>query len=168
MTIFRDSLLLLCIVVAGIFIIPLPAGADDGDVLVRPQFGFGYANIGKEESGSSSHVGVRILQSANEYKKAGLEVTYLDVLRAKNGKEVRYMAAGIVLEQKLRHWFNMSIGTIGYFGLSGAANSPGVVANLGWEPDSTGRCKPFITYRVDSIFTSPVTQINSFSIGASW
>ncbi len=169
MKILCDRLLLLYIAVAGIVLLPLYAMADDGDVLVRPHFGIGFADLGRGESGTSFLAGARLLQGANDYKKAGLEATYIEMHISRNSKEVRYMAAGIVLEQKLRHWFNMSIGTIGYFGLSdGAANTPGIVTNLGWEPDRTGKFKPFVTYRVDAIFTSPVRQISSLSIGASW
>lgn len=164
----RYCVFVLFVVFGGITAIPLSGYAADGDILVRPQFGIGYADGGRAGSGISTHAGLRILQSANEYKKAGLEATYIDIHQS-NGSGIRYLAAGIVLEQKKWNWFNMSIGTIGYFGLSNAtANSPGAVANLGWEPDRAGLFKPFITYRVDAIFTSPATQINSLSMGLNW
>jgi len=61
----------------------------------------------------------------------------------------------------------MSIGTIGYVGLSAGTEHPfGIVTNLGWEPD-WGRIGPFVTYRSEWIFSDPVTTASSASVGAS-
>lgn len=120
-------------------------------VLVRPQ-----AGSGSLDSGTYQHAGLRFLLNANAEKKYGLELTRISSPKAD------YVAAGIVLEQKKAGWFNMSIDTIGYFGQDGATlNYPGLIANLGWEPETPGAFKPFVTLRNDMIFAAGKTQFGS-------
>ncbi|MDH5219562.1 MAG: hypothetical protein OEX19_17780, partial [Gammaproteobacteria bacterium] len=65
-------------------------------------------------------------------KRYGLELT-----RFSSGEEDVFISAGIVLEQRLFNWFNMSIGTIGYFDYQKTEHNPvGLTTNLGWEPDN--------------------------------
>jgi hypothetical protein len=110
-------------------------------------------------------VGGRVLLSANEKQSYGVETTYLRV--PAKGAHADYLAVGIVLEQRLWNWFNMSIGTVGYVGLSSRTGNPfGIVTNLGWEP-SWGRISPFVTYRSDWIFNNPVVNASSLSVGAT-
>jgi hypothetical protein len=106
-----------------------------------------------------------MLLSANPEKLYGVETTYLRV--PTKGGHAEYLAVGIVLEQRLWSWFNMSIGTVGYIGLSTGTENPfGIVTNLGWEPD-WGHVSPFVTYRSEWIFSSPVIAVNSASAGAT-
>ena len=76
-------------------------------------------------------------------------------------------AIGIVLEQRLFEWFNMSIGTVGYFNYGvDRSNVIGLTSNLGWEPNNHNiPFKPFVTYRSDTIFADNIETINSISIG---
>ncbi len=74
----------------------------------------------------------------------------------------------IVLEQRLFHWFNMSIGTIGYFDYGiDSDNLIGLTTGLGWEPDNNIAFKAFITYRNDVVFDQNTDTIHSISIGLS-
>jgi hypothetical protein len=131
--------------------------ADDA-VQVRP-----HAGIGKLDSDTYRHAGLRLLLNANAEKKYGFELTRISSSRND------YIAAGIVLEQKKAGWFNMSIGTVSYFGQGDTQmNQPGLVANLGWEPDTSGAFKPFVTLRNDVIFVAGKTQFgNALSAGLS-
>ena len=132
--------------------VPQLASAQD-TFLLRPQAGSGVM-----DGAHYQHAGVRFLLNANDIQKYGLELTQV------NTAQGDYVAAGIVLEQRLFGWFNMSIGTIGYYGQGGGAqNQPGLVTNLGWEPKTTGPLKPFLTYRDDVIFVSGKT-----SVGQAW
>ncbi|MCL0047233.1 hypothetical protein M1M98_03105 [Thermodesulfovibrionales bacterium] len=75
-------------------------------------------------------------------------------------------AIGIVLEQRLFEWFNMSIGTVGYFNYGvDHSNVIGLTSNLGWEPNNHIPFKPIVTYRSDTIFADNIETINSISIG---
>jgi len=133
---------------------------------IRPHVGGGYGSeLENESSGNLLHVGGRVLLSANEKQSYGVETTYLRV--PAKGAHADYLAVGIVLEQRLWNWFNMSIGTVGYVGLSSRTGNPfGIVTNLGWEP-SWGRISPFVTYRSDWIFSNPVVNASSLSVGAT-
>jgi hypothetical protein len=134
---------------------------------LRPHAGGGYASaLGDGPGGGVFHAGGRVLLAANATKLYGLEATYLRV-PGKGGTRAEYLATGIVLEQRLWGCFNMSIGTVGYVGLSsGLGNLFGIVTNLGWEPD-WGRISPFFTYRSDWIFSQPKVNINSVSAGTT-
>ncbi|TAJ83141.1 MAG: hypothetical protein EPO42_00620 [Gallionellaceae bacterium] len=97
------------------------AFAEDS-IHIRPQAGFG--NL---DGDNYRHAGLRLLLNAGGEKKYGLELSRLYTAKAD------YIAAGTVLEQKKFGWFNLSIGTIGYFGQGGTTpNLPGLIANLGW------------------------------------
>jgi len=124
----------------------------DPRMIVRPHFGSGYI-----EGKSTSHYGIRILFPADDgVKRYGIEITSFD----------EFFTAGIILEQRLFGWFNMSIGTVGYFNYGeDPDNVVGLTSNLGWEPDNHIPFKPFVTYRSDVIFVDPVKVINSISIG---
>ncbi len=122
-------------------------------IQIRPHFGYG--------SNSSKHYGLRILLSSNEKQAYGLELTKLKT------NDDEFIAVGIILEQRLWEWFNMSIGTIGYmnYGLDDQ-NIFGMVSNLGWEPNNSIPFKPFITFRNDIIFAKEKTKsIHSISFG---
>ncbi len=126
------------------------------DVVFRPHFGYGVTMEGK----SISHYGVRILLPSGDNKKYGLEITSFD------SKDDNFISAGIVLEQRLLEWFNMSIGTIGYFDYgNNSTNTAGLVSNLGWEPNNHRPFKPFVTYRNDVIFSKPIDVTHLLSIG---
>lgn len=121
-------------------------------LFIRPHFGFGDNNV--------QHMGARILSNSNKHQAYGLEFTKIKT----NDEE--FESVGIVLEQRLWDWFNMSIGTIGYFnnGLDDE-NTIGLVSNLGWEPHNTIPFKPFITLRNDMIFAKDTKNMSSISFG---
>ncbi|MBL0703757.1 MAG: linear amide C-N hydrolase [Sulfurospirillum sp.] len=122
-------------------------------IQIRPHFGYG--------SEETEHYGLRVLLKSNENQAFGLELTEF-----KNGSD-EFQAIGILLEQRLWNWFNMSIGTVGYFnyGLNNQ-NPTGLMTNLGWEPNNSTPLKPFITYRGDTIFAKEETKnLHSISIG---
>jgi hypothetical protein len=50
---------------------------------------------------------------------------------------------------------------------AGGQNSPGLVANLGWEPEESGTIKPFVTLRNDVLFGSKTLYGTALSVGAS-
>ncbi len=125
-------------------------------VTVRPQFGYGVL-----EGKSIAHYGVRLLLPASEVRKFGVEINRFD-----DGDNQQFTTAGLVLEQRLFGWFNMSIGTIGYFDYGkDSENTVGLTTNLGWEPDYHTPVYPFITYRFDLIFSDHTDQIHSISAG---
>lgn len=127
------------------------------EILLRPHVGTGWLDRGHYE-----HAGMRFLLSANERQKYGLELTRI------NGVAGSYLATGIVLEQRLYGWFNMSIGSIAYFGQGqGNLNYPGVVANLGWEPDRKNGLHPFVTLRNDILFAGRTLTGTALSAGVS-
>lgn len=129
----------------------------DGDMTVRPQLGFGKLG-GK----SYQHAGTRLLLNANDRQKYGLELSRV------NTSQGDYLAVGIVLEQRKFGWFNMSIGSIGYFGQGGGVlNAPGLVSNLGWEPVTSDAIKPFVTLRNDVMFGSKTKVGYALSAGLS-
>lgn len=128
----------------------------DGDFAVRPQIGFG-----KLDGNSYQHSGVRLLLNANDKQKYGLELSRINTSLGDN------LAVGIVLEQRKFGWFNMSIGSIGYFGQDGRQNLPGLVSNLGWEPVSNDVFKPFVTLRNDVMFGSKTQYGYALSAGLS-
>ncbi len=118
---------------------------------------FGYGSVAGK---SIFHYGGRILLPANEIRKYGLEIT------AFHGKDNKFTSVGIILEQRLLGWFNMSIGTIGYFDYgNNSTNIAGLTTNLGWEPDNHIPFKPFVTYRNDVIFSNPIDVGHSLSVG---
>jgi hypothetical protein len=130
-----------------------PAKAQDA-FLLRPQ-----AGIGVMDGAQYQHAGFRLLLNASDVKKYGLELTRI------NTAQGDYIAAGIVLEKK-EGWFNASIGSIGYYGQGvGMQDQPGLVANLGWEPEYTDSFKPFVTLRNDLIFGSKRLSGSSLSVG---
>ncbi len=121
-------------------------------LILSPHFGYGY--ITPEET--VAHYGVRLLLPADSSRRYGIEFTNFD----------EFFVAGIILEQRLFEWFNMSIGTVGYFNYGSDQNNVvGLVSNLGWEPDNHIPFKPFITYRSDMIFEDSIKSINSISLG---
>jgi hypothetical protein len=127
---------------------------------VRPQGGIGFLD-GK----AYSHAGLRVLLPSGDYQKYGLEVSHLNIL---DGAD-EFTALGIVLEQRLWGWFNMSIGTIGYFGYDENARNPvGLVTNLGWEPRGPSNWEPFVTYRNDIIFSTKIVVGSAVSVGMSY
>ena len=122
-------------------------------IIVRPHFGFGNSG--------SSHYGARVLLSAGGNKKYGFEFSKFKT----NSDE--FSSVGIILEQKLWEWFNMSIGTIGYFDYAkDNQNVVGLTSNLGWEPNNHIPFKPFVSYRNDMVFSKDTTDIfHSISVG---
>lgn len=154
----RESKIFFCLV---LFLTgPLPLYAEDG-VVFRPHIGFGYSS---SSNGIVSHVGGRLLLDAGDNRRYGLEATYFNL------KDIDdFTSFGIILEQRLWMWFNMSIGTIGYFGYGKNSGNPaGLVTNLGWEPEIFKNLKPFINYRNDFIFHDDTAKIYSLSAGLNW
>jgi len=144
----------------------LPSLVNAGSsLIVRPQVGYGYmASLDSSNGGYISHAGLRILLSAGEIRRYGLEATRF---RFNDGGGFRSL--GIVLEQRLWDWFNMSIGTIGYFNYGvGSTNPVGLMTNLGWEPSNYKKLKPFITYRNDIISSENTDIVHSLSIGVTF
>lgn len=124
-------------------------------VVFRHHFGYGFIR-----GEGVFHYGGRILLSAGRIRKYGLEIT------AFSSKDEKFTSAGIVLEQRLLDWFNMSIGTTGYFNFdSNSVNVAGLTTNLGWEPDNHIPFRPFVTYRNDVIFSSRTGVVHSLSAG---
>ena len=120
-------------------------------IQIRPYFGYG--------SNENSHYGARVLLNSSNTQAYGLEFTQF------KSKDDDFSAIGIVLEQRLWNWFNMSIGTVGYFDYKDE-NVIGLVSNLGWEPDNHIPFRPFVTYRNDMIFGKDKTDtIHSISVG---
>ncbi len=128
----------------------------DSDFVVRPQIG-----VGMLDGKNYQHAGARLLLNANDQQKYGLELSRI------NTSLGDYLAVGIVLEQRKFGWFNMSIGSIGYFGRDGRLNLPGLVSNLGWEPVSNETFKPFVTLRNDVMFGSKTQNGYALSAGVS-
>ena len=137
----------------------------ESSLIVRPQTGYGHMDSSdSSNNGSVSHIGLRLLLSAGESKRYGLEATRF---RLNNGRS--FSSLGVVLEQRLWNWFNMSIGTVGYFDYEiGSRNPVGLMTNLGWEPSNYQNFKPFITYRNDIIFSENTDIAHSVSIGVTF
>jgi len=135
-----------------------------GGVLFRPHAGYGYSDSSDSEyDGAVFHAGGRLLLDVTGNRRYGLEATWFNL---KDGDD--FTSLGIILEQRLWTWFNMSIGTVGYFGYGENSDNPvGLTTNLGWEPDYDS-FKPFITYRNDIIFYDSTVTVHSLSIGFSW
>lgn len=134
-------------------------------VLVRPHIGYGYIDSTElQNTGNLSHAGMRLLLTAGGNKRYGLEATRFT---SSNGNG--FYSLGIVLEQRLWRWFNMSIGTVGYFDYAASLGNPvGLMTNLGWEPNTDSALKPFITYRNDLIFSENTGVAHSLSAGLSF
>ena len=134
-------------------------------IVLRPHGGIGHLKAEETKfSGLISHVGGRIVLSAAAGRKYGLEATYF---HPTNGDD--FVSLGIVLENKQWSWFNMSIGTIGFFHFLDTSDNPvGLTTNLGWEPERYKIFKPFITYRTDIIFHDRIAVMHSLSLGFSW
>ena len=128
------------------------------NIIFRPHFGYGSLDGEK-----ISHYGGRLLLPAGDIRKWGLEVTKF------NGDSSEFSALGIVLEQRLFGWFNMSMGTVGYFDYGkDSDNVIGLTTNLGWEPNNNVPFKPFVTYRNDVIFDKDTDIVHSISVGFSF
>jgi hypothetical protein len=143
----------------------IPPPGDHPIANVRPMFGFGYSNTyGSGPSGWGYQAGGRAQLYADASQSFGLEASY--VVPVMTRTDGRYVALGLVLEQRLWDAFIMSIGTVGYLGVSGQERQPfGIVTNLGYSPRLTAHLRPFLTYRAEWIFASPAVGINSLSVG---
>lgn len=138
--------------------------------MILPFVGSGYASNSNNE-GYGTHFGARILLSANATQRFGLEVSQLDLFSLESQQpSKRFTAIGIVVEQTLWDWFLMSIGTLGYIEHGDNKNRPfGLRTNLGWEGTLINHSiRPFVVYRMDTIFDRSTTRINSLSIGLRW
>lgn len=134
----------------------LAEDAEDS-IKIRPQ-----AGVGILDGGHSQHVGLRILFNASADKKYGMELTRMIASNAE------YIVAGVILERKKYSWLNLSIGTVAYFGQSsGTKNLPGLLLNIGWEPDTTNAIKPFLTLRNEVLFADKTLAGYSVSAGFS-
>ncbi|HFC52869.1 MAG TPA: hypothetical protein ENJ43_00345 [Gammaproteobacteria bacterium] len=152
-------------IVAGLIIFsPNPAHAESS-LVVRPQAGYGYLDAGGSGgSGGVGHAGVRVLLGAGGNKRYGLEATRFSMEDSRG-----FGSLGIVLEQRLWSWFNMSIGTVGYFGYGANSENPvGLMTNLGWEPGQYKGFTPFVTYRNDIIFSRNTDVVHSVSLGVAF
>jgi hypothetical protein len=158
------------IILSGIAILSMlsPPTFADEFVGIRPHIGVGYATAsGNGASGTSFHVGTRILFGAEQDKYYGLEVTYIDAYASEDDEpDTQYLAVGVVLERKMFKSFNAGVGTIGYLGIGDNSDNPfGLVATLAWEPEYKGMIIPFISFRSDLIFDDSTIDINSLSAG---
>ena len=90
------------------------------DVIVRPHFGYGML-----DDESVYHYGGRILLPVTDNRSYGLELT-----KFVGDNDESFSSIGIVLEKRLFNWFNMSIGTIGYFDYG--VNSDNVIDDESW------------------------------------
>ncbi len=144
-------------------LISTAAFAED-NLTLRPHMGIGSANSTPTTgSDSINHIGIRLLLNAGGSKKYGLELTQFE-----SDSGHKFQSIGIVIEQKKWGWFNMSIGTVGYFDYTDNTNPVGLMTNLGWEPESKHSIKPFITYRGDLIFADQNQRIHSISSGLTF
>ena len=150
----------------AILMLTLPGLANAGSFLIiRPQAGYGFMDASESRiDGKISHAGLRILLGAGKQKRYGLEATNFH-----SDHDESFSALGIVLEQRLWNWFNMSIGTVGYFDYGADSRNPvGLMTNLGWEPSHYKNFKPFVTYRSDVIFSDNTDVSYSVSVGATF
>ena len=132
--------------------------------VIAPQLGFGIIGHGVP----IMHYGVRFLLSSSSIQKFGLEVTRFDRVEDKFDHSKAFYSAGIMLEQRLFGWFNMSMGSVGYFNYGpDGEHAAGFMTNLGWEPDNKIPFFPFVTYRSEWIWLKELKpeMINSLSIG---
>jgi hypothetical protein len=132
---------------------------------VRPDVSFGYSSTyGGGPSGWGFSAGARFMLTSGASQSFGLEASYVVPVLSQSGG--RYLALGIVLEQRIWESFILGIGTVGYVAVTGPSRQPfGIVTNIGWSPPLSARFRPFITYRAEWIFASPTLAINSLSIG---
>ena len=152
-------------IVIAILLVFLPMitcyAGDLNMVKIRPHGGVSISNTNDE---ILNHIGGRVLLPTGGNKAYGLEIT-----RFSSINESSVWSTGIILEQKLFHWFSMSIGTIGYFGNKNFdKTTAGLSTGLGWEPSKFKTVVPFVIYKTDFIFSEEFTQIQSISLGVSW
>lgn len=149
----------ICVGVVFLALINVSAFAVDSEdsIKIRPQAGIGILDDDK-----SYHAGFRLLFKASDDKKYGWELTRMFTSKAE------YIVFGVILEKKKFGWLNMGFGTVGYFGQgSGTKNLPGLLLNLGWEPDTTSAIKPYVTIRYDDIIADKIIIGTSVSAGLS-
>lgn len=157
LTIIRLSLLLIFITSIYSYSQNLESSGNESSLLLRPN-----GNIGFLEDEFVTSCGIRFLLSAGGNKVYGIEFSYFQ----REEKDNNFYTAGIVIEQKLFNWFNMAIGTIGYFNFDKEnRNLAGLMTNLGWEPNTLGQFSPFITYRSDFIFDNKIKILNMLNVG---
>lgn len=155
----RMCKLCLSVGIAFLALVNTSAFAVDSEDLIkiRPQAGIGILDDDK-----SYHAGLRFLFKASGDKKYGWELT-----RMFNSKS-EYIVFGVILEKKQFGWLNLAFGTVGYFGQgSGTKNLPGLLLNVGWEPDTTSAIKPYVTVRYDDIVADKIIVGTSVSAGLS-
>jgi len=127
------------------------------NILLRPN-----VNIGFLDTEYAYSYGARILLPAGDNKAYGIEFSSFNTEKTNND----FFSVGIIIEQKLFGWFNMSIGTIGYFNYGITSdNLIGLTTNLGWEPNTEKLISPFVTYRSDFIFSDKINLLNALNIG---
>ena len=131
----------------------------------RHHGGFGYLRSPDAKLSSRVfHIGGRVMLSASDNRKYGLEATYFSLTNESN-----HTSIGIILENKIGKWFTMSIGTVGYVHYANTSDNPvGLTTNLGWESPRFRKIKPFITLRNDFIFHDRTATTQSLSVGFSW
>jgi len=155
----RLRILFLSVGIALLALFNTSAFAVDSEdsIKIRPQGGIGILDDDK-----SYHAGVRLLLKASDDKKYGWELTRLFTSKSE------YIVFGVILEKKKFGWLNLAFGTVGYFGQgSGTKNYPGLLLNVGWEPDTRSAIKPYVTVRYDDIFTDKIIIGTSVSAGLS-
>ena len=132
--------------------------------VIAPQFGFGIIGHGDP----IMHYGVRFLLASSNIQKFGLEVSRFDRPEDNFENTKAFYSVGIMLEQRLFNWFNMSMGSVGYFNFGPKGeHAAGFATNLGWEPNNKIPFFPFVTYRSEWIWLDELKpeMINSLSIG---
>jgi len=136
-----------------------------GDVLsIRMHTGMGVSRSAHSSyTGTAYHVGARFLLHAGNNKSYGIETSWFNLADVGD-----IVVAGFVLENKVRKWFHMSIGTIGYFDFADKSDNPvGLTTNLGWEPKGK-MFKPLIALRNDFVFYDKIVIIQSISLALKW
>jgi len=131
---------------------------------IRTHTGIGVSRSANSSyTGTAYHVGARFLLHAGNNKSYGIETSWFNLIDAGD-----IVVAGFVLENKVRNWFHMSIGTIGYFNFADKADNPvGLTTNLGWEPKGK-KLKPLIVLRNDFVFYDRIVIIQSISLAVKW
>jgi hypothetical protein len=133
----------------------------NAEVIFRPHLATGQFTNG-DISGSSQTIGARLLLSVGGYQSYGIALNSFKLSSDDLLEDEEFNSFGIYLEQVIADWFNMGIGTVGYFGLF-EQNPVGLSNSLGWQ-NKTGRF--LLSFRNDIIATEKdMTNINSIMVG---
>ncbi|RLA06150.1 MAG: hypothetical protein DRQ51_10220 [Gammaproteobacteria bacterium] len=146
------------LIVASVLLLSFNSYAE---VIIRPHLAAGQFAT-DDISGTSTNIGARLLLSVGGVQSYGIAVNRFKLTSDDLTEDEEFNSFGIYLEQVIAGWFNMGIGTVGYFGLY-EQNPVGLSTSLGWQ-DKNGRF--LIAFRNDVIATEKnLTNINSIMAG---